>query len=256
MKLSLYVTTALLALAISVPYASGAEVVGKAVRIVDSVQAKLGSASRVLAKSDPVHASERLSASSNSHGEFRLNDNSKIIVGPGSTISLDDFVVSRTGVSSGTLNVVKGAFRFASGRAKKGTYRIKTPLATIGIRGTRFDVYVKPNGETDVVHFSGRIEVCAGGNCRTMVSPCDVVRVKRGNSIRFLDYLRSGDRDEENASYNLTTGQNRFPPAWRAATAVCDRRALLDNADPNDEPAAQVDVGTRSDAEDEYEYSE
>lgn len=235
------------------PAVNGAEIVGKAVRIVDTVQANLGGSTRSLVKSDPVHASERLSATSNSHGEFRLNDNSKIIVGPGSTVSLDDFVVSRTGVSSGTLNVVKGAFRFASGRAKKGTYQIKTPLATIGIRGTRFDVYVRPNGETDVVHFSGRIEVCAGGNCRTMVSPCDVLRVKRGNAIRFLDFLRSGDREEENDLYGLTSNQNRFPPAWRAATAVCDRRALLESVDPNDEASNAGGSESESEPEEEYE---
>ena len=171
-----------------------AQEVGNAVKIVNSVKGKLKGKSRALAKISAVFSNEKISASSNSHGEFILSDKSRIIVGPNSSVKLDSFLVSGRGFKKGVVSVSKGAFRFISGRSEKGSIRIKTPLTTIGIRGTIFDVYVGRGGVTDVVLFSGKVEVCTrGNNCKSMVASCDIIRVKSGNSIKFREFLRSGN---------------------------------------------------------------
>ena len=41
------------------------------------------------------------------------------------------------------LNLVKGGFRFITGIAAKPVYSIRTPVASITVRGTVFDVYVE-----------------------------------------------------------------------------------------------------------------
>ncbi len=209
---------------------SVAQEVGEAIRIVNEVQANAPGNNRKLAVRNPVFARDTLKASENSHGEFILSDKSRIIVGPGSTVKLDDFLVSDSRVKSGTVKIAKGAFRFISGRGKKGKFSVTTPLSTIGIRGTIFDVYVKSGGVTDVILYSGKVEVCSrSGSCRIVQGVCDIVRVSSGNSIKFRKFLRSGDRKEENLEYDLTTRQTRFPPAWRAPTGSCAYRAALSN---------------------------
>ena len=215
------------------PSFAHAQEVGSAVKIVNSVKGKIKGKSRSLSKNSPVFSNEKISASSSSHGEFILSDKSRIIVGPNSSVTLDSFLVSSRGFQKGVVNVSKGAFRFISGRSKKGSIKIKTPLTTIGIRGTIFDVYVGRGGVTDVVLFSGKVEVCTrGNNCKTMVANCDIIRVKSGNSIKFRDFLRSGNRSKENSDYSLTHKQGRFPPRWRAPTGRCAARALLETKAP------------------------
>src|SRR5690606_1727955 len=40
------------------------------------------------------------------------------------------------------LNATRGAFRFVSGSQQSRSYQVRTPVATIGVRGTIFDIYV------------------------------------------------------------------------------------------------------------------
>lgn len=227
-------TQVILASSILFSIPSFAQEVGTSVKITNDVRASGSGPARKLNLSDPVFSSETISATQNSHGEIRLKDRSRIIVGPGSKISLDDFLVNNGSLKSGTLHVAKGAFRFISSRGKKAKIVVTTPLTTIGIRGTIFDVYVKAGGVTDVILFSGKIEVCTrAGNCKIVNASCDIVRVKRGNNIKFREFLRSDDRKTEDQEYELISRQSRFPPSWRAPTAICYQRARSEDPSGN-----------------------
>lgn len=214
----------LLALTCSGTMAQSNEV-GQSVRVQNVVTASLNS--RRLAPKDPVYASESVSAEINSHGEIRLNDNSRIVVGENSVVRLDDFVVGGRGFQQGTIEVAKGAFRFITGNSPKGAFTVKTPVSTIGVRGTVFDVYVNDFGLTRVVLFKGEIEACSSSNCVTVTRPCDIAEIAPGDA-HSLPYLRSGDRASEDNDYSLTSGQNRFQSGWRAPVRTCAIRAALD----------------------------
>ena len=237
--------------------------VGQSVRVQNVVTASLNS--RRLAPKDPVYASESVSAEINSHGEIRLNDNSRIVVGENSVVRLDDFVVGGRGFQQGTIEVAKGAFRFITGNSPKGAFTVKTPVSTIGMRGTVFDVYVNDFGLTRVVLFKGEIEACSSSNCVTVTRPCDIAEVTSGEAHQ-LPYLRSGNRASEDNDYSLTSRQNRFQFGWRAPVLTCAVRAALDPAvqnsrapapgeggggnfgnsepDPEPDPEPQGDLGT------------
>lgn len=202
-----------------------ADEVGQSVRIKNRVNASLGN--RNLKPRDPVFASEQIRAGDASHGEILLNDRSKVLVGENSVISLDDFITGSRGFSSGTIKVAKGAFRFITGNSPKGSMKVETPKSTIGVRGTIFDVYVTASGVTRVLLFQGEVEVCSRTNCITTSNACDIVEVN-DSGAQELPYLRSGNRDEENASYDLTALQNRFQIGWRAPTLPCAVRAATD----------------------------
>lgn len=207
------------------PEALAVDEVGQSVRIKNQVNASINN--RSLAPRDPVFTSESISASTNSHGEILLNDRSKVLVGENSSISLDDFVVGSSGFSNGTIKVAKGAFRFITGNSKKGAFKVETPVSTIGVRGTVFDVYVQPDGNTQVILFRGEVEVCSSSNCVVTNRPCDIIDVDSAQASE-ADYLRSRDRQVENDFFNLTDRQNRFQRGWRAPTLTCAARAALD----------------------------
>lgn len=206
-----------------------AEEIGRSVKIRNEVNGSLGN--RRLARQDPVFASEQIRAAANSHGEILLNDDSKVLVGENSVVSLDDFVVGSGGFSSGTIKVTKGAFRFITGNSAKGSLKVETPLSTIGIRGTVFDVYVDQEGLTRVLLFDGEVRVCSGDNtCLTLDQPCDIVEVSSPSELEQLPYLRSplGNRFEEFRNYYLAAFQQRFGTQWQAPVRTCISRALLD----------------------------
>lgn len=203
------------------------EEIGRSIRVKNVVTGSLNN--RRLAPRDPVYASESVSAEFNSHGEIRLNDKSRIIVGENSVIHLDEFVVGADGFQQGTIEVAKGAFRFITGNSPKGAFTVKTPVSTIGVRGTVFDVYVNALGLTRVILFKGEIEACSSSNCVVVNRPCDIAEVT-SSEAHELPYLRSGDRTGEDSNYTLTSRQNRFRLGWRAPVLTCAIRAAFDPA--------------------------
>jgi hypothetical protein len=221
--------------------ASATETVGSAMRVVNTVTGDNSGVKRGLNADDPIFRDERITAGGSSRGELILSDGSKIIVGENSSITLDNFALGEKGFKSGTIKVVKGAFRYISGSSPKGAIKFKTPLATIGVRGTTLDVYVGDGGVTRVVLLSGRVTTCTqGGTCITMNRSCDIVQVSGPSGISSIPFLRSKERNrtQETQDYPLTENQNQHSGGWRAFTGGCSARATLEQnlINPNGGP--------------------
>jgi len=216
--------------------ASASETVGSAKRIINTVTGEDSGVKRGLNTDDPIFRDERITAGGSSRGELILTDGSKIIVGENSSIMLDNFAVGEKGFKSGTISVAKGAFRFISGSSPKGAIKFKTPLATVGVRGTTLDVYVEETGVTRVVVLSGSVTTCNGsGGCITMNRSCDIVEVRSRSDIAKLPFLRSNrrDRNSEAEEYALTEQQTRHTSGWRAPMAGCSDRAAHESRNVN-----------------------
>ena len=98
------------------------------------------------------------------HLEFR--DSTEIRLGAQSRLVLDRFAYD-PGRKSGELvaNFSRGAMRFVTGRMDKAGFRVVTPVALIGVRGTDFTVRVDADGSTAVSVAEGEVEITplAGG---------------------------------------------------------------------------------------------
>jgi hypothetical protein len=135
--------------------------IGTAVVIKRDVVATLGEDKRDLQEGGRVHRSEILETGSDSSAELKLDDQTKLALGPNAGLKLDDFLIGKSdGVTTIGVNFLKGTFRFITGSEKKEAYRIETPSATIGVRGTVFDVYVDGKGDTLVLLHEGEVEIC------------------------------------------------------------------------------------------------
>jgi hypothetical protein len=71
------------------------------------------------------------------------------------------------------ISLTSGAFRFVTGHSEKTAYKIMTPLATIGVRGTVLDI-LSQRGRTTVVLQEGASRVCTlGFQCLELTLPGD-----------------------------------------------------------------------------------
>jgi opacity protein-like surface antigen len=178
---------ATLALIVSCMAASSvlAEPIGSAVRIVNKVTGEIDQRQRDLKTSDAVNQNEAIAVAADSLGELKLNDDTKLALGPGSRMVLDKFVYDPA-PSAGTVsvNLLSGAFRFITGLSRKGNYQLRTPSASITVRGTVFDVYVDPAGGTWLLLLEGSVRVCNAANqCADVSNPCGVVHITATGSL-------------------------------------------------------------------------
>lgn len=147
--------------------------IGSAVRIVNLVTGTYEKDHRDLAKGDPVRQDELIEVGTDGIGELVLRDDTKLALGPGARLLLDQFVY-KPDIDGGAivLNLVRGAFRFITGVAAKPAYVIQTPTAAITVRGTIFDMYIEENGRSWLLLVDGAIQACnAAGTCKDLDEP-------------------------------------------------------------------------------------
>lgn len=88
-----------------------------------------------------------------------LSDGSQVVVLPGSRLVVGDY--RSAGSLRELLQITLGRIRVKINRFKNkpNPYRIKSPTASIAVRGTEFEVAVESSGETRVVVSEGAVEV-------------------------------------------------------------------------------------------------
>ena len=153
--------------------------VGEALVVVNLVTAEFNRDTRTLQRGDRVHQDETIEVGLDGSSELKLDDDTKLALGPGSHLTLDKFVYdAEKAKGSIVLDLVKGTFRFMTGVAEKPTYIIKTPAAAITVRGTIFDVYVENNGLSWLLLHEGAVQVCnQRGDCKDLTEPGKLIRI-------------------------------------------------------------------------------
>jgi hypothetical protein len=94
-----------------------------------------GSSAGTLSVGAGIHANETIGTDAAGVAGLQFHDESKLDVGPNSSVRLDRFIYNpnRSG-GEVLLNAAKGSFRFTTGNQNKA-YKIKTPYGTLGVRG-------------------------------------------------------------------------------------------------------------------------
>ncbi|MDQ8700245.1 FecR domain-containing protein [Hyphomicrobium sp. LHD-15] len=163
----------------SVAAAAPQEPVGSALIVVNLVTAEFNRDTRTLQQGDRVHQDETIEVGLDGSSELKLDDETKLALGPGSHLTLDKFVYDPAKAKGSiVLDLVKGTFRFMTGVAEKPTYVIKTPAAAITVRGTIFDVYVQEDGLSWLLLHEGAVEICnQRGKCRIHDEPGKLIRI-------------------------------------------------------------------------------
>jgi hypothetical protein len=137
--------------------------IGVAAAAKNQVQGILGGSSRPLSAGSELFSNETVRTGEASQAQLLFLDQTNLSVGARSEVKLDRFVYNpdrKTG--NVVIETSRGAFRFVSGSQNPRSYTIKTPFATIGVRGTIFSTQIGKTGEHIYVT-QGRVHVHTAG---------------------------------------------------------------------------------------------
>src|SRR5450830_821777 len=129
-----------------------AQVAGTIVQLSGPLMArKADGAVRVLSMKSEVESGDTLVTEKNTYAMIKFIDNGEITLKPSTTFKIDNYAydADKPDGDSASFNLVKGGLRSITGllgKRNKERYALKTPTATIGIRGTTFIVdYIEPS---------------------------------------------------------------------------------------------------------------
>lgn len=118
-----------------------------------------------------VFQNELIVTAENSASRVVFRDKTELSIGPTAQVKLDNFVFDpNPNTSAISISLVKGAFRFSSGILPKENYSVKTPAATIAVRGTVFTVSILPAGSELISVESGTVFVTCHNGVTTGVN--------------------------------------------------------------------------------------
>lgn len=143
-----------------------------------------GSNNRALAAGSDLFTNERVRTGVDSTAQLLFLDKTSLSIGPQAELTLDKFVYNpNRGSGEVVLNSVKGAFRFVSGSQDPRHYTIKTPVATLGVRGTVVD-YLVQNGKGIFILVQGSAQLkTPGGQIVNLTKPGTVYIVHTGGKV-------------------------------------------------------------------------
>lgn len=132
--------------------------IGVASVVKNDVNGSAGGQVRVIQVGSGVFQNEAISTGAASSAQLLFRDETSLTIGASSRVTLDRFVynpATRTG--DVVVNALQGSFRFVSGSAQPGGYTIKTPVATVGLRGTVVEGYIAGDGSLVLVVVEGSV---------------------------------------------------------------------------------------------------
>src|SRR5262249_5105383 len=133
--------------------------IGVASAVKDSVHGTVDGTTAPLATGSSLYTDEVVATDAKSMAQHSFLDQTSLSVGPKSEVKLDRFVFDPDRKQGDVvLKATRGAFRFITGSQDPRSYTLKTPVATIGVRGTIVD-YSVGNGRLDIRLLSGKAEI-------------------------------------------------------------------------------------------------
>ena len=153
------------------PCAQAQTRVGQAV-VVQNEVVRVAATTTPINVGDSMLRDETVRTGADSAARFVMADSTNLSLGPSATLKLDRTVFNdEHSYRDVAIRMTTGAFRFVTGNSDKAAYKITTPLATIGVRGTTLDI-LSQRGRSVVVLQDGAASVCTrSGQCVQLTQP-------------------------------------------------------------------------------------
>ncbi|MEO7223974.1 MAG: FecR family protein, partial [Devosia sp.] len=236
----------LAAMIAAVPAAAHADGAGSALGVRQQAAAALSGETRTLRVGSDIFIGDLIETGPQGQVQILFADNTELVLGPSAALTIEDYLIRNDG-SAGKLavDILSGAFRFATGDSAKNRYIIGTPTGTIGVRGTEFDGWVNPaDGVGYVIRHGGTVILCDDANeCDVLDDICEVGKIGNGEIAILGDSRES--TGETRATYKrwfryTDNEAPLLPKFWFAKARDCL------NASPSDPnfPEGHDDVDT------------
>jgi hypothetical protein len=173
--------------------AQNASKIGVASAVKNRVEGSTGGAARALAAGSSVFAREVVRTGDESTAQLLFLDETSLSIGPQSEVTLDRFVFDpNQGAGSMVINATRGAFRFISGSQRPSNYQIRTPVATIGVRGTVFDANLFTNAKGEnvliVILVEGSCVITLGGKPYPLNKRGEALIITTGGKVERVNW--------------------------------------------------------------------
>lgn len=138
--------------------ALAADSAGMVLSVVNGAWLERGGQKQAVQSKDTVLVNDIVSTDGQGKVQILFNDNTVVAIGNNSSIAIADFVFDEAAKkASFSAKMTQGIARFVTGKVverNRDGFSVKTPSATVGIRGTTFAVEVSSAGVTDVIGLS------------------------------------------------------------------------------------------------------
>jgi hypothetical protein len=143
---------------------------------------KTDGTTKILSQKSEVDVGDILSTEKDSYARLKFTDGGEVIISPKSRLKVDDyrFEENTPEKDNFVFSLLKGGLRTITGlvgkRGNRDAYRLNTPVATIGIRGTHFRLLMCQNDCEKLINglhinvISGTINVRNQGGDRDFTS--------------------------------------------------------------------------------------
>jgi hypothetical protein len=204
---------------------------GSVIAVVQSAVIDGKTGKKLIQPASPVYTGDRITTGAAGEAQVKFLDDTRLVVGANAVLVIDAAVYNGT-ANKFTINAVSGVFRFISGHSPKNVYAINTPTATIGVRGTAFDVAIG-GGVTRVVQHEGKTRICKRRpgedisawqkrqtDCVELKDACGLSITAPGAKPELV--ASRAERESDLRRYfRRFLAQTGFLPAFRVNTARC-----------------------------------
>jgi len=191
--------------------------VGEAAVVKNEVLRVAGPSTSQINVGDGLLRDETVRTGIDSATRLVMADSTNLSLGPNASLKLDRTVFDdERHYREVAVRMTSGAFRFVTGHSDKAAYKITTPLATIGVRGTTLDI-LSQRGQTIVNLQEGAASVCTTAfECIQLTQPGDTAIITAGGNGRRSTIKKSN------------TPTWTFAATCSAASGLCSKTQYAD----------------------------
>lgn len=185
----------ILLIGLAPPLAAQQEPAGRVTVVLGTVEAESPDGERrTLRRGDPVYEGDTLHSGPRGRAQIRFSDRGMVSLRPDSTFGLDSYQDDDASPAAKRqeMSLSRGGFRAQTGRiaqANRQGYRVQSPVAVIGIRGTVFDAHQHPGGALLVGATEGGVEVESSAGVIGRIGAGESFNYLRVNPDGSIDYL-------------------------------------------------------------------
>lgn len=164
--------------------------------VAGEVRLDRGGTSQNVVKGAGVEVGDVLRSGPSGQAQIRFSDGGIMALYPQSHMAIGAYSDSAQAGSSEDrffVRFLQGALRAVTGKIGQRNphnYRVITPTAVVGIRGTAFKVFMNVQGEVEVSGEQNSIEVCTEAGC-VEVEPREAVRVISAQQLPVYTHTRA-----------------------------------------------------------------
>jgi hypothetical protein len=168
----------------AVSSAMAATEIGVAAAVKSKAEAVIGGQTTPLLTGGKLVEDETVRTGPNDTAQLLFIDQTSLNIGPKSEVKLDRFVYDPARAKGDVvIDASKGVFRFVSGSQDPHSYALKTPVATIGVRGTIVDFLVE-DGKLTIILVEGWCEITlSDGTVVKLTDPGKAIVIAADGSV-------------------------------------------------------------------------